>query len=66
MTIKIICRYPATLSIASNNLSQVEVIVSINDTEVIEGELPNKHQKILLGWVALHQEELKEVCYEIC
>lgn len=37
-----------------------EVIVSINDIEVIEGELPNKQQKMLLGWAALHQEELME------
>ena len=35
-------------------------MVSINDIEVIEGELPNKQQKMLLGWAALHQEELME------
>lgn len=37
-----------------------EVIVSINDIEVIEGSLPNKQLKMLLGWAAFHQEELKE------
>ncbi len=37
-----------------------EVIVSINDIEVIEGQLPNKQLKMLLGWAAFHQEELKE------
>ena len=42
-----------------------EVIVSINDIEVIEGELPNKQQKMLLGWAALHQEELMENWHEI-
>ena len=37
-----------------------EVIVSITELEVIEGELPSKQQKMLLGWAALHQEELIE------
>lgn len=37
-----------------------EVIVSINDIEVIEGTFPNKQLKMLLGWAAFHQEELKE------
>ena len=37
-----------------------EVLVSIQDLEAIEGELPNKQQKMLLGWAALHQDELLE------
>lgn len=37
-----------------------QVIVSINDIEVIDGSLPNKQLKMLLGWAAFHQEELKE------
>lgn len=37
-----------------------EVIVSINDIEVLEGNLPNKQLKMLLGWAALHQEEIIE------
>lgn len=37
-----------------------EVLVSINDIEVIDGYFPNKQQKMLLGWAAFHQEELKE------
>ena len=37
-----------------------EVIVSINDIEVIDGSLPNKQLKMLLGWAAFHQEELQE------
>lgn len=37
-----------------------EVAVSINDIEVLEGSLPNKQLKMLLGWTALHQEELLE------
>ena len=34
--------------------------ISINDIEVLEGSLPNKQLKMLLGWTALHQEELLE------
>lgn len=37
-----------------------EVIVSINDLEVIEGSMPGKQLKMLLGWAAFHQEELME------
>lgn len=37
-----------------------EVAISINDIEVLEGSLPNKQLKMLLGWTALHQEELIE------
>lgn len=36
------------------------VIVSIKDLEVIEGQMPSKQQKMLLGWAALHQDELME------
>ncbi len=37
-----------------------EVLVSINDIEVLEGTFPKKQLKMLLGWAAFHQEELKE------
>lgn len=37
-----------------------EVIVSIYDIEVLEGTMPSKQLKMLLGWAAFHQEELKE------
>lgn len=37
-----------------------EVIVSIADIEVIEGTIPKKQLKMLLGWAAFHQEELME------
>lgn len=37
-----------------------EVIVSIKDIEVIEGSMPSKQLKMLLGWAAFHQEELME------
>ena len=37
-----------------------EVIVTINDLEVLEGSMPSKQLKMLLGWAAFHQEELQE------
>lgn len=37
-----------------------DMIVSINDLEIIEGEIQSKQQKMVLGWAAFHQEELLE------
>ena len=37
-----------------------EVLISIRDLEVIEGDMPSKQLKMLLGWAAFHQEELME------
>lgn len=37
-----------------------EVLVSIEELEVIEGKMPSKQLKMLLGWAALRQEELRE------
>lgn len=37
-----------------------EVIVDIRTIEVLDGEIPNKQLKMLLGWAAFHQEELME------
>ena len=37
-----------------------EVIVSIRDLEVLEGSIPSKQLKMLLGWAALRQDELIE------
>lgn len=37
-----------------------EMIVSINDLDVIEGEIQSKQQKMVLGWAAFHQDELLE------
>lgn len=37
-----------------------EILVSIHDIEVLEGELPSKQQKMVLGWAAFHQTELEE------
>ena len=38
----------------------VEIIVSIEELEVLEGTMPSKQLKMLLGWAALHQDELRE------
>lgn len=37
-----------------------EAIISINDIEVLSGNIPSKQLKMLLGWAAFHQEELWE------
>ena len=37
-----------------------EILVSIEELEVIEGKFPSKQLKMLLGWAAFHQEELRE------
>ena len=37
-----------------------EVLVSIRDLEVLEGNLPNKQLKMLLGWAAIRQDELMD------
>ena len=37
-----------------------EVLVSIEELEVLEGKLPSKQLKMLIGWAAYHQEELRE------
>lgn len=35
-----------------------EVLVSIKDLEVLDGSLPSKQLKVLLGWSALRQDQL--------
>ena len=37
--------------------------ITINEIELLNGEMPNKQLKMLFGWAALHQEELKEEWY---
>lgn len=37
-----------------------EVIVSIEEIEVLDGSIASKQLKMLLGWAAFHQEELRE------
>ena len=37
-----------------------EAVILINEIEVMAGILPNKQLKMLLGWTALHQDELLE------
>jgi hypothetical protein len=35
-----------------------EIVVTI-EGEVLEGEFPNKQMKLLLAWIAIHEDELK-------
>lgn len=37
-----------------------DVLVSISDLEVLEGEMPGKQLKMVLGWAAIRQEQLLE------
>ncbi|MCD7801406.1 MAG: DUF4160 domain-containing protein [Clostridiales bacterium] len=37
-----------------------EVLVSIEELEVLEGSMASKQLKMLLGWAAFRQEELRE------
>ena len=37
-----------------------KALIDIINIEVLNGELPNKQLKMVLGWTALHQEELLE------
>ncbi|MCL1819773.1 MAG: DUF4160 domain-containing protein [Oscillospiraceae bacterium] len=37
-----------------------EAAILINELEVLTGSIPNKQLKMLLGWAALHQDELLE------
>lgn len=42
---------------------EYECCIDINEIEKINGDMPNKQLKMLMGWAALHQEELKENWY---
>ena len=37
-----------------------EAYISIKDLEVIEGNLPSKQLKMVLGWAAIRQDQLME------
>ncbi len=39
------------------------VMISIENLEVMEGGIDHKQEKMLLGWAAFHQEELRENWY---
>ena len=36
----------------------VEIVVSL-DGEVLEGAFPAKQQKLLIAWIAIHEDELR-------
>lgn len=42
---------------------EYECSITIEDIELLNGNMPNKQLKMLFGWAALHQEELKEEWY---
>ncbi len=42
---------------------EYECAVTIENIELLTGSMPNKQLKMLLGWTALHQEELNEEWY---
>ena len=35
-----------------------EIVVGV-DGEILEGDFPNKQLKLLLAWIAIHEDELK-------
>ena len=35
-----------------------EMIVSVPDGEILEGEIPNSKMKLLQAWIELHRDEL--------
>ena len=37
-----------------------EVLISIKDLEAIEGHIPSKQLKMVLGWAAIRQDQLME------
>lgn len=39
-------------------------LVSIESLEVIEGDLPNRAQKLVLEWAALYQQDLMQMWNE--
>ena len=37
-----------------------EVIISINEVELLDGYMPSKQLKMIMGWAVFHQAELLE------
>jgi hypothetical protein len=42
---------------------EYECAITIDDIELLNGNMPNKQLKMLLGWAALHQDELIDDWY---
>jgi hypothetical protein len=42
---------------------EFECSIIIDEIELLNGDMPNKQLKMLLGWAALHQDELMEEWY---
>lgn len=52
--------HAATLSHFHASYGGSEALVSIEELEVLDGAMPSKQLKMLLGWAAFHQAELQE------
>lgn len=39
--------------------NEYDAVYSINDTEILEGNLPQKQHKLVIAWMEIHKEELK-------
>ena len=37
-----------------------EVVISINEVELLDGYMPSKQLKMIMGWAVFHQAELLE------
>lgn len=38
-----------------------EVVMSIHEGEVLEGELPRPKMKLLMAWIEIHKDELGQI-----
>lgn len=39
--------------------NEYDAVYAINDTQVLEGKLPQKQHKLVEAWMEIHKEELK-------
>ena len=47
-----------TSHISLRNLLNILTVISIEDGELLEGNLPKKKLKMVQAWVAIHEDEL--------
>jgi hypothetical protein len=40
------------------NYGEFDIVISIPDGEILEGEIPNKKLKLILAWIEIHKEDL--------
>ena len=39
--------------------NEYDAVYSINDSEILEGKIPQKQHKLVLAWMEIHKDELK-------